>query len=86
MLVDERLLVLMTKTMNRLSGINDYFRRSDIGAQPAKISRRARNPGKMYAVISEGRDLGAYKTQELAQAAAELLPDAYVQECLRSPR
>jgi len=39
----------------------------------------------MFAVVCEGQDRGAYRTRELAQNAADLLPDAYVTECMRSP-
>ncbi len=48
-------------------------------------ARKAPRARVMFAVISDGRDLGAYKTRELAQAAADLLPDAYVSECMRAP-
>ncbi len=68
-----------------LPGISDTLRRSDMRVMPS-IPRRASRPRVMFAVVSDGRDLGAHKTRELAQAEADRLPDAYVTEVMRSSR
>ena len=49
-------------------------------------TRRAPRARVMFAVISDGRDLGAYRTRDLAQAEADKLADAYVAETVRSSR
>ncbi len=46
--------------------------------------RKAPRARIMFAVVSDGRDLGAYRTRELAQAEADKLPDAYVTETMRT--
>ena len=67
-----------------LPGITDTFRRTDIG--PTTTTPRApRRARVMFAVVSEGRDLGAYATRARAQSEADKLPDAYVVETLRAP-
>ena len=67
-----------------LPGITDTFRRADIG--PTTTTPRApRRARVMFAVVSEGRDLGAYGTRARAQSEADKLPDAYVVETLRAP-
>lgn len=61
----------------------DNLRRDDM--HPVPSAGRARRPRKMWAVMSEGRDHGAYLTPEEAQAVADKMPDGYITECMRVP-
>jgi hypothetical protein len=62
----------------------DSLRRDDM-RPAAAITCKPRKARRMFAVVSEGRDHGAYLTAEEAQAVADTMPDGYITECLRTP-